>query len=320
MQGTIHRLIRGKGFGFIQTEERQYFFHHSEVKSIEFRQLSVGDIVEFQPVEEEAGKNPRAVEVLVLVKAVAPPPRPVPEAAAEAPQPAPRPERRPPRAPAPPGDGRAGQGRAGPGPQASGNGRRARPVRPQGPRAPSSDNFASGIFAEDNFGDSAPSAERHDGDLEFSEELPYSGSGSSEGAAPAGFDGPTNQSRGTGTRPQGDGFSAAGDRPRRPTGGGNRFRRPAGRPDRPQGRPRSRGDDKSQRPKASGAPGERAEGIIRSINLERGFGFIETSTGDIFFHRSGVKAGFEALDIGSRVAFVFGEGDRGAKAEDISAV
>ena len=60
--------------------------------------------------------------------------------------------------------------------------------------------------------------------------------------------------------------------------------------------------------------------MIRSINVERGFGFIETSTGDIFFHKSGVKAGFESLNVGSRVAFVFGEGDRGAKAEDVSTV
>lgn len=60
--------------------------------------------------------------------------------------------------------------------------------------------------------------------------------------------------------------------------------------------------------------------MIRAINAERGFGFIETPTGDIFFHKSGVKEGFQALNVGARVAFVFGQGDNGIKAEDVAVV
>jgi cold shock CspA family protein len=56
------------------------------------------------------------------------------------------------------------------------------------------------------------------------------------------------------------------------------------------------------------------------MNPERGFGFIETARGDIFFHKSSVRDGFESLNVGARVAFVFGEGDRGSKAEDVVAV
>jgi CspA family cold shock protein len=83
---------------------------------------------------------------------------------------------------------------------------------------------------------------------------------------------------------------------------------------------RGRDDGRSQRPRASGIPGERGEGVIRAMNPERGFGFIETPAGDIFFHKTSVKGGFEALNPGTRVVFVFGEGDRGSKAEDVMAV
>ncbi|MBI4601339.1 MAG: cold shock domain-containing protein, partial [Planctomycetes bacterium] len=74
MQGKIHRLIRGKGFGFIQAEGQQYFFHHTEVRGMEFRRLGVGDVVEFQAAPEvEPGKNPRAVELTLVAKAEPPP-------------------------------------------------------------------------------------------------------------------------------------------------------------------------------------------------------------------------------------------------------
>lgn len=66
MQGTIQRLIRGKGFGFILVEGRQYFFHHSEVRDIAFKKLNPGDVVEFQPKEEPQGRNPRATEITLI--------------------------------------------------------------------------------------------------------------------------------------------------------------------------------------------------------------------------------------------------------------
>lgn len=306
MQGTIHRLIRGKGFGFIQTEERQYFFHHSEVRGLEFRQLSLGDIVEFQPVEEEPGKNPRAVEVSVLVKAVAPPPKPA-EPQAEA-APAPRPERKP----------RAQNGRGHHGPRAAGQRR----------RAPGED-FGAGIFIPGGDGnriDSSPARE----DDEFSEDPIY---GSEGGESDRDLYGPSDSSGEElqdSRAPYRGRNDVGGERSRRPSGGGGglRTRRPQGtRGPGARGGIRSRGasrfpqgEDRPRRPKASGNLGDRGEGVVRSINVERGFGFIETATGDIFFHRSGVREGFESLGVGSRVAFVFGEGDRGSKAEDVAAV
>lgn len=128
MQGTIHRVIRSKGFGFILTGEQQYFFHHTEVRGLEFRHLTTGDVVEFQIPEEEIaeGKNPRAVEVHVLVKAPPPPPV-VPELK----QPAPTAEGP---AAAPRGPGAAARR----GPPGAGSRRPAGPARPHRPSAPRS--------------------------------------------------------------------------------------------------------------------------------------------------------------------------------------
>ncbi len=298
MQGTIHRLIRGKGFGFIQTEASQYFFHHSEVRGIEFRQLTTGDVVEFQPVEEEPGKNPRAVEVSVVVKAPSPPPR-APSGGPEGGQGG--------------HGGQTGQRFARSGPRAVGNGQRQPRRRTEG------DAFGSGLGSEgpapdegafDGLSDDA-FADGSEDDREFSEELPHTSTheasvDSFQPARGASRPAPRGRGRTDGFRGQG------GPRGRGGRGDGQQGRRPRGG--------RSRGQEGPRRPKATGMPGARGEGIVRSINVERGFGFIETATGDLFFHKSGVKDGFEALDIGSRVAFVFGEGDRGAKAEDVSVV
>ncbi|HVR73295.1 MAG TPA: cold shock domain-containing protein [Planctomycetota bacterium] len=317
MQGTIHRLIRSKGFGFIQTEARQYFFHHTEVRGLEFRQLSVGDVVEFQEIEEEPGKNPRAVELSVVVKA--PPALPSP------PKP-PRPPREPVARTSQDGQRAHGPSRLrGPG-RMQGAGAHG----PKGPvrRAPRPPAHAP---VEDAFGSYAPVVASRppveDAD-EFQDELPGQTPSNSSEVDGAGELEPVRSDAASPRR------SAAAERPvRRPhaaprtpgrgVGSAQKGgRRPVGR-----GRPRGpgsgsgdRGPARSPRPKASGTPGERGEGVIRSINLERGFGFIETPAGDLFFHRTGVKDEFEMLNVGARVAFTFGAGERGTKAEDISAV
>jgi cold shock CspA family protein len=57
------------------------------------------------------------------------------------------------------------------------------------------------------------------------------------------------------------------------------------------------------------------------VNPKHGYGFIETPGGDVFFHKSGVRAeAFEALAIGTRVAFVFAVGERGCQANDVAAL
>jgi cold shock protein len=53
-QGKIKKLLAEKGFGFIQTERDDLFFHHSELKGVTIEELREG-----QAVEYEAGKGPK---------------------------------------------------------------------------------------------------------------------------------------------------------------------------------------------------------------------------------------------------------------------
>ena len=61
-----------------------------------------------------------------------------------------------------------------------------------------------------------------------------------------------------------------------------------------------------------------AEGIIKRMT-DRGFGFIETSSGkDVFFHSSAVEGTtFDELREGQRVEFTEGSGPKGPRAEDV---
>ena len=48
-KGTIKRLIADRGFGFIRTEERKdFFFHRSGLRGVEFASLIEGQEVEFE--------------------------------------------------------------------------------------------------------------------------------------------------------------------------------------------------------------------------------------------------------------------------------
>jgi CspA family cold shock protein len=64
-----------------------------------------------------------------------------------------------------------------------------------------------------------------------------------------------------------------------------------------------------------------AEGTIKRLT-DKGFGFIETSTGqDLFFHRSAVEgARFEDLQQGQRVSFTQGQGPKGPRAENVKPI
>jgi cold shock protein len=62
MQGTIKRVIRDRGFGFIRSAEGQeVFFHRSGLQNLNFDSLKEGDNVEFDL--ERGEKGPRAVNV-----------------------------------------------------------------------------------------------------------------------------------------------------------------------------------------------------------------------------------------------------------------
>ncbi|MFH1920074.1 MAG: cold shock domain-containing protein [Planctomycetota bacterium] len=53
-QGTIKKLIAGKGFGFINGEQGEIFFHHSALEGTTFEALTEG-----QQVEYEEGSSPK---------------------------------------------------------------------------------------------------------------------------------------------------------------------------------------------------------------------------------------------------------------------
>lgn len=62
MQGTIKRVVRDRGFGFIRsTEGREVFFHRSSLQGLNFDTLKEGDTVEFEI--EDGPKGPRAASV-----------------------------------------------------------------------------------------------------------------------------------------------------------------------------------------------------------------------------------------------------------------
>jgi CspA family cold shock protein len=60
--GTIKRLVRDRGFGFIRDDGGQeWFFHRSAVRDSSFDQLNEGQRVSFE--EEPSSKGPRAGDV-----------------------------------------------------------------------------------------------------------------------------------------------------------------------------------------------------------------------------------------------------------------
>jgi CspA family cold shock protein len=62
MQGTIKRVIRDRGFGFIRsTDGQEVFFHRSGLQQLNFDGLKEGEAVEFEM--ERGEKGPRAVSV-----------------------------------------------------------------------------------------------------------------------------------------------------------------------------------------------------------------------------------------------------------------
>lgn len=60
-QGTIKKLVSEKGFGFIEGERGELFFHHSSVEGGAFETLREGQTVEY--TEGRGPKGPRAENV-----------------------------------------------------------------------------------------------------------------------------------------------------------------------------------------------------------------------------------------------------------------
>ena len=61
-QGTVKRIIRDRGFGFIRSSDgKEIFFHRSALVGLNMGSLSEGQKVEFQL--QEGPKGPRATNV-----------------------------------------------------------------------------------------------------------------------------------------------------------------------------------------------------------------------------------------------------------------
>jgi cold shock protein len=63
-QGTIKKLVMEKGFGFIEGEKGDIFFHHSVVEDAVFDSLQEGQAVEYS--EGRGPKGPRAENVRLV--------------------------------------------------------------------------------------------------------------------------------------------------------------------------------------------------------------------------------------------------------------
>jgi CspA family cold shock protein len=60
-----------------------------------------------------------------------------------------------------------------------------------------------------------------------------------------------------------------------------------------------------------------ARGRIKKLT-SKGFGFIETETGDLFFHASSLNGvRFDDLQEGQQVEYQVGDGPKGARAEGV---
>lgn len=63
-KGTVKKLIRERGFGFIEAEDgSEVFFHHSAVAGGSFESLAEGQKVEFEKERDPRGRGSRAANV-----------------------------------------------------------------------------------------------------------------------------------------------------------------------------------------------------------------------------------------------------------------
>jgi len=63
-QGTIKKLVSERGFGFIEGEQGELFFHHSALQDASFEALREGQKVDY--TEGRGPKGPRAESVSLV--------------------------------------------------------------------------------------------------------------------------------------------------------------------------------------------------------------------------------------------------------------
>ena len=67
MEGTIKRLNKERGFGFITPEgedDKDVFFHRNDLVDVDFNDLNEGDKVTFE--KEASDKGPKGVNVTLV--------------------------------------------------------------------------------------------------------------------------------------------------------------------------------------------------------------------------------------------------------------
>jgi len=62
-QGKIKKLVSDRGFGFIEGDQGELFFHHSEVNGVAFEDLSEGQMVEYEVGQGRKGPCATSVKV-----------------------------------------------------------------------------------------------------------------------------------------------------------------------------------------------------------------------------------------------------------------
>lgn len=62
-KGKIKKIVSDRGFGFIEGERGDLFFHHSEVKGIAFEELREGQTVEYEVGRGKKGPCATSVQV-----------------------------------------------------------------------------------------------------------------------------------------------------------------------------------------------------------------------------------------------------------------
>src|SRR5436309_15989908 len=59
MQGTIMKVVRDRGFGFIHADDgREIFFHHTSLQQLDLDSLKEGQNVQFDVERAEKGREP----------------------------------------------------------------------------------------------------------------------------------------------------------------------------------------------------------------------------------------------------------------------
>ena len=64
-EGKIKKLVSDRGFGFVEGERGELFFHHSEVQGVTFEELQEGQLVEYEIGQGKKGPCATSVRAAV---------------------------------------------------------------------------------------------------------------------------------------------------------------------------------------------------------------------------------------------------------------